>query len=138
MKYLMLLTMLFSFSAYAETSSDDFLLIDEAVQAPIMDLEGQYQVKEEAVKTEPVIVKELKEVKAIQEVIIQKVDEPTKPIQKIAVAERVKTYRELLEERNRLMVERKLEQIRLKQEVALANHLEQSMNQTLKAIETIK
>ena len=134
----MLLTMLFSFSAYAETSSDDFLLIDEAVQAPIMDLEGQYQVKEEAVKTEPVIVKELKEVKAIQEVIIQKVDEPTKPIQKIAVAERVKTYRELLEERNRLMVERKLEQIRLKQEVALANHLEQSMNQTLKAIETIK
>lgn len=135
----MLLTMLFSFSAYAETSSDDFLLIDEAVQAPIMDLEGQYQVKEEeAVKTEPLIVKELKEVKAIQEVIIQKVDEPTKPIQKIAVAERVKTYRELLEERNRLMVERKLEQIRLKQEVALANHLEQSMNQTLKAIETIK
>ena len=61
-----------------------------------------------------------------------------KPIQKIAVAERVKTYRELLEERTRLMVERKLEQIRLKQEVALANHLEQSMNQTLKAIETIK
>ena len=138
MKYLMLLTMLFSFSAYAESSSDDFLLFDEAVQAPIMDLEGQYQVKEEAVKTEPVIVKELKEVKAIQEVIIQKVDEPTKPIQKIAVAERVKTYRELLEERNRLMVERKLEQIRLKQEVALTNHLEQSMNQTLKAIETIK
>jgi hypothetical protein len=47
-------------------------------------------------------------------------------------------YRERLEERNKIMVERKMEQIRFQQEVALARKLEQSMNQTLKSIDNIK
>lgn len=142
----MLLTVLFSFSAFAETSSDDLLLADEAIQAPTIDIEGQYQVKEEEaaaeVKIEPVTVKEVKaavkEVKEVKEVKVAKVAAPKKQILKIAQTDKLKIYRERLEERNKIMIEKKLEQIRFQQELALARHLEQSMNQTLKAIDTVK
>jgi hypothetical protein len=43
--------------------------------------------------------------------------------------------REKLEIRNRIMVEKKMEQIRWQQELALAKKLEQSMNQTINAID---
>jgi hypothetical protein len=36
------------------------------------------------------------------------------------------------------MVEKKMEQIRFQQEMALARQLEQSMNQTIKAIDNVK
>ena len=124
MKRLMLLSTLISFNLRAETNSDDITLADEAIQAPSMDIEGQYQIKEE-VKAPPVVVKEV-------------VVAPKKIARKISQADRLKIYRERLEERNKIMVEKKMEQIRFQQELALARKLEQSMNQTLKAIDSVK
>ncbi|MDO9184032.1 MAG: hypothetical protein Q7U04_16585 [Bacteriovorax sp.] len=115
MKYLTLLSLLFAFNVKAETSSDDLTLADEAIQAPTMDLEGQYSVKEE-----------------------KKIAAPKKVIKKLTQSDRLKMIRERLEERNKIMVERKMEQIRFQQELALAHKLEQSMNQTLKAIDSVK
>jgi len=123
MKYLMLLTALFSSNLMAETVDNDLALADEAIQSPSMNIEGQYQVKE-VVAPEP----------AKEEVKVA----PKKAIKKISQSDRLKLYRERLEERNRIMVERKMEQIRYQQELALARQLEQSMNQTLKAIDHIK
>lgn len=123
MKYLMLLSTLFSFNLMAETNDNDLALADEAIQSPSMDIEGQYQVKEVVVKETP-----KEEVKIT----------PKKMVKKISQSERLKLYRERLEERNKIMVERKMEQIRYQQELALARQLEQSMNQTLKAIDHIK
>lgn len=125
MKYLMLLSVLLAFNVKAETNSDDLSLADEAIQAPTMDLEGQYQVKEEA-KVTPVAIKEVK------------IAAPKKVARKISQSDRMKMYRERLEERNKIMIERKMEQIRFQQELALARKLEQSMNQTLRAIDSVK
>jgi hypothetical protein len=126
MKYLMLLSVLLAFNVKAETNSEDLILADEAIQSPTLDIEGQYKVKEE-VKAEPVV--------AIKEV---KVAAPKKIAKKISQSDRLKMYRERLEERNKIMVERKMEQIRFQQELALARKLEQSMNQTLRAIDSVK
>lgn len=123
MKYLMLLSVLFAFNVKAETNSDDLTLADEAIQSPTMDIEGQYQVKEE-VKPEAV-----KEVKVVA---------PKKVVKKISQSDKMKMYRERLEERNKIMIEKKMEQIRFQQELALARKLEQSMNQALKAIDSVK
>ncbi|MDD4972879.1 MAG: hypothetical protein PHY93_00930 [Bacteriovorax sp.] len=125
MKYLMLLSLLLAFNVKAETNSDDLSLADEAIQAPTMDIEGQYQVKEE-VKAAPVAVKEIR------------IAAPRKIVKKLSQSDRMKIFRERLEERNKIMIERKMEQIRFQQELALARKLEQSMNQTLKAIDSVK
>jgi aconitase B len=125
MKYLMLLSVLLAFNVKAETNSDDLSLADEAIQAPTMDIEGQYKVKEE-VQVAPVAVKEVR------------VAAPRKVVKKLSQSDRMKIFRERLEERNKIMIERKMEQIRFQQELALARKLEQSMNQTLKAIDSVK
>ncbi len=124
MKYLMLLSVLVAFNVHAEPTADDLTLADEAIHTPAMNIEGQYQVKEEP-KAAPVAVKEVK------------VEEP-KPVKRLSQSDRLKLLRERLEERNRIMIEKKMEQIRYQQELALAKKLEQSMNQTIKAIDTIK
>ena len=130
MKYLMLLSVFLAFNARAEMSSDDLTLADEAIQAPQMDIEGQYKTREEVVKAAP--VEEKKEEKKEEKVA------PKKAVRKISQSDRLKMYRERLEERNRIMIERKMEQIRYQQELALARQLEQSMNKTLNAINSIK
>ena len=128
MKYLMLLSVLFiAFNANAvkaEMTADDLTLADEAIQSPTMDIEGQYKVKEEA-KAAAAVVKEEKAA-------------PKKAVRRLSQSDKMRLYRERLEERNRIMVERKMEQIRFQQELALAHKLEQSMNQTLKAIDSVK
>ena len=124
----MLLSLIFAFnlSVHAEVdSTDEVTLADEALHTPAMDIEGQYHVKEE-VKAPAVVVKE--EEKPI----------PAPKARKFSQADKLKMYREKLEERNRIMLEKKMEQIRYQQELALARKLEQSMNQTLKAIDNIK
>jgi hypothetical protein len=119
MKYLMLLSVLLTFNAKAETSSDDLTLADEAIQAPTINIEGQYKVEEpSAVSTTEAPVKVV-----------------PKKVKQLSQADRLKLYRERLEEKNKIMVEKKMEQIRFQQELALARKLEQSMNQTLKAID---
>lgn len=125
MKYLMLLSVLLAFNVKAEISSDDLTMADEAIQSPALDIEGQYKVQEAAP------VHEAAEVVAAPKLTPQKV-------KRLSQSDKLKIYRERLEEKNKIMVERKLEQIRFKQELALARQLEQSMNQTLKAIDSVK
>ncbi len=125
MKYLMLLSLLFAFNVQAETSSDDLTLADEAIQSPTLDIEGQYKVQEAAPAHEAAAVAAPVKIAPKKEV-------------RLSQSDRLKLYRERLEERNRIMVEKKMEQIRYQQELALARQLEQSMNQTLKAIDTVK
>lgn len=121
----MLLSLLWNFNVRADSSPDDLALADEAIQTPTLDIEGQYQVKEEPKS----IVNEVRE---------KKIELPKVTPKRLSQSERLKLYREKLEERNRIMVEKKMEQIRYQQEVALARKLEQSMNQTLKAIDSVK
>ena len=130
MKYLMLLSVLFAFNVKANeeiTISDDLTLADEAIQSPTMNIEGQYQVQApapQAVAPAPV-----------QKVVRRAAPAPRKPL---TSSERLKLLRERLEERNKIMVEKKMEQIRFQQEMALARQLEASMNNTLKAIDSVK
>ena len=115
---------MFAFNVKADTDltvSDELSLADEAIQAPTMNIEGQYQVEAPAPTPAP------------RRVVVKK---PAP--KKLTSSERLKLLRERLEERNRIMVEKKMEQIRFQQEMALARQLEQSMNQQLKAIDNIK
>jgi hypothetical protein len=121
MKVLILITSLFAFSAVADTEitlSDELSLADEAIESPQMNIEGQYQI-ETPVAPAP-----------------KQVTRRSAP-KKVSASERLKLYRERLELRNRIMVEKKMEQIRYQQELALARQLERSMNQTLKAIDNV-
>lgn len=127
MKYLMLLSVLFAFNVMANeeiTISDDLTMADEAIQSPTMNIEGQYQVQAPAPVAAPAPVRTVRRAPA-----------PKKPL---TSSERLKLLRERLEERNRIMVEKKMEQIRFQQEMALARQLEASMNNTLKAIDSVK
>ncbi len=127
MKYLMLLSVLFAFNVMANeeiTISDDLTLADEAIQAPAVNIEGQYQVEAPAPVAAPAPVR-----------VVKRAPAPKKPL---TSSERLKLLRERLEERNRIMVEKKMEQIRFQQEMALARQLEASMNNTLKAIDSVK
>ncbi|AUN97152.1 hypothetical protein C0V70_03315 [Bacteriovorax stolpii] len=126
MKYLMLLSLMFAFNVKADTDltiNDELTLADEAIQAPTMNIEGQYQVAEPTPAPAP----------APKRVVVRK---PAP--KKLTASDRLKLLRERLEERNRIMVEKKMEQIRFQQEMALARQLEQSMNQQLKALDNLK
>ncbi len=130
MKYLMLLSLLLAFNVKADTEitiSDDLSLADEAIQSPTMNIEGQYQIAAPA----PVTAQAPQRI----ERVVRRAPAPKKPL---SSSERLKALRERLEERNRIMVEKKMEQIRFQQEMALARQLEASMNNTLRAIDGIK
>jgi hypothetical protein len=121
MKVVILITSLFAFSAVADTEitlSDELSLADEAIESPQMNIEGQYQIET------PVAPAPKKAVRRAAP-------------KKVSASDRLKLYRERLELRNRIMVEKKMEQIRYQQELALARQLERSMNQTLKAIDNV-
>lgn len=123
MKYLLLLSLVIAFNGHAETElsiSDDLTLADEAIQSPTMNIEGQYKIE---APTPPAPVKRV---------------EVKKVAPKLSSSDRLKLLRQRLEERNRIMVEKKMEQIRFQQELALARQLEQSMNQTIRAIDGVK
>jgi hypothetical protein len=115
MKVLFLFTLLISFKLKAEDLPEDIMMVDEAIQTPTMNIEGSYRLKEE---------------KSGLALTSSK-----KPAKKMSPSEKLKSYRAWLEERNRMMLERKLEQIRYKQELVLTKQLEKSMNQTIKAME---
>lgn len=122
----MLLSLMFAFNVKADTDltiNDELTLADEAIQAPTMNIEGQYQVAEPTPAPAP----------APKRVLVRK---PAP--KKLTASDRLKLLRERLEERNRIMVEKKMEQIRFQQEMALARQLEQSMNQQLKALDNLK
>lgn len=127
MKYLMLLSVLFAFNVKADTEinvNDELTLADEAIQSPAINIEGKYKVEEPVAAPAPV-----------RQVQVQRVAPAPR---KVTASDRMRRLRERLEERNRIMVEKKMEQIRWQQEMALARQLEASMNQTIKAIDNVK
>lgn len=128
MKYLMLLSVLLAFNVKADTEinvNDELALADEAIQSPTINIEGKYKVEE------PVAAP----VQQVRRVAPQRVAPAPK---RLTSSDRLRLLRQRLEERNRIMVEKKMEQIRFQQEMALARQLEQSMNQTIKAIDNVK
>lgn len=54
-----------------------------------------------------------------------------------SASDRMKNYRAKLEKQTEIMMKKKMEQIRLKQELEMMKRLQQSMNQTLKAMDTV-
>lgn len=52
-------------------------------------------------------------------------------------ADRLKAMRRKLEQRNEIMVKRKIESMRIKREIEMAKKLQQSFNQQLKALDTL-
>lgn len=127
----MLLSVLFAFNVKADTEinvNDELTLADEAIQAPTIDIEGKYKIAEPTPAPAPVPA-------PVQQVEVRRVAPAPK---RLTSSDRLKLLRARLEERNRIMVEKKMEQIRFQQEMALARQLEQSMNQTIKAIDNVK
>lgn len=115
MKYLiLLLSGLVTFNTHAEVDTSDLATPDESIEAPALNLEGQVNKKPEVVA--PVVA-------------VKEVKKPLSP------SEVLKLRRQQLEVRNRIMVEKKMEQIRFQQELALAKKLEDSMNKTIQAID---
>ena len=55
----------------------------------------------------------------------------------LSPSEKLKAYRQKLEEKNLVLLEKKLEMIRHEQEMALLRNLERSMNKTLSAIKDL-
>jgi hypothetical protein len=129
MKYLMLLSVLFAFNVKADTEinvNDELALADEAIQSPTLNIEGKYKIEEPSETVAPAPVQQ-----------VRRVARPA-PKKQLTSSDRLRLLRQRLEERNRIMVEKKMEQIRFQQEMALARQLEASMNQTIKAIDNVK
>jgi hypothetical protein len=118
MKYTILILAILSMSGsvLADVETVDLAVAaDESIDAPTLNIEGQYKEKEVVLKEEPKKVVEVKP--------------------RLTQSELLRRRREQLEIRNQVMVQKKMEQIRLQQEILLAKKLEQSMNQTIKAID---
>ena len=130
MKYLMLLSLFLAFNVKADTEfdiNDELTLADEAIQSPTIDIEGKYKIAEPVAAPIPP-----PPVQVVRRVA------PAPAPKKLTASDRLKILRERLEVRNRIMVEKKMEQIRFQQELALAKQLEASMNQAIKAIDNVK
>ena len=64
-------------------------------------------------------------------------EEVEAPLKNLSATEKLKAYRTKLEAKNLILLEKKMEMIRLEQEMALLRTLEKSMNKTLSAIEAM-
>lgn len=123
MKYLILtLAGLMALNLHAEVDTSDLAGADETIESPSLNIEGQLKVKEE-------VIAPIEEKQEVKKVVVAPARKP------LSQSERMRLLREKLEERNKIMVEKKMEQIRWQQEVALAKKLEESMNKTIQAID---
>lgn len=124
MKKLFLALVFVSAGAMAQeaVTPDDLAFADEVLETPTLNINGKL--------TEEKVVEEKKvEAPAPKQVVVRK---PLTASQKMVL------YRAKLEERNRQMVQKKMEEIRLKQEIMLMKQLEAQMNKTLKAIDSVE
>lgn len=122
MKSLFVLGLLVSGALCAQEYSleEEMQMANEAINAPTLNIEGQYQIPTPAPAP----------------VVVQAAPAPVRA--PLSMSERMRLRRAKLEERNRIMMEKKMEQIRLQQEVALAKQIEAQMNNALQAIGEIK
>ncbi len=120
LKFILLALFLGSQSICAEYSPNDELsLADEVLESPTLNINGTI-ADEKPVQAKPV-----------EKIVLT----PKKPL---TSAQKMQLYRAKLEERNRMMVQKKIEEIRLRQEIALMRQLEAQMNNTLKTLEKIQ
>ncbi len=112
--------------AETTTTASDLSMADEVIDSPSLNIKGQLTEEEKIIPVEEAPVKVVKKVRPVQK---------RKPLTQ---SEKIQLYRARLEERNRIMVQRKIEEIRLKQEMALMRKIETQMNNTLRALDTVK
>lgn len=124
MKKLFLILALVSSATMAQeaVTPDDLAFADEVLESPTLNINGK--LTEEKAPEEKKI-----EAPAVKQVVVRK---PLTASQKMVL------YRAKLEERNRQMVQKKMEEIRLRQEIMLMKQLEAQMNKTLKAIDSVE
>jgi hypothetical protein len=89
------------------------------------------------IKPELAVPTELIGEKKVEEKVAEELEVELLPTKNLSTTEKLKVYRTKLEEKNLVLLEKKLEMIRLQQEMALLRNLENSMNQTLKNIEKL-
>ncbi len=124
MKKLFFALALLSINSMAQdtVTPDDLAFADEVLESPTLNINGKL-TEEKAVEIKKV------EAPVVKQVAVRK---PLTASQKMVL------YRAKLEERNRQMVQKKMEEIRLRQEIMLMKQLEAQMNKTLKAIESVE
>lgn len=127
MKALLLLSLLVSGAIHAQEniSDDDIALANEVINTPAMNIEGTYKVPE------PTVID-------IPPSLPTPVVAPAPAPKKLTMSDKLRLRRARLEERNRIMMEKKLEKIRFQQELMLAKQLESQLNKTFKAIDSIE
>lgn len=125
MKHLLILLCLSTSSLLAQESvtPDDLAFADEVLESPTLNINGKIAEEKPAAP-------KMEEVVAPKPVMVTR-----KPL---TASQKMVLYRAKLEERNRQMVQKKMEEIRLRQEIMLMKQLEAQMNKTLKAIESVE
>lgn len=129
MKYLVLIFSILSMSGLKaetiETLKDEST---EVLKCPPVVVE---------IKPDTAVQTELVGEKKIEEKVAESLEAELLPTKNLTATEKLKVYRTKLEERNLVLLEKKLEMIRLQQEMALLKNLENSMNKTLRALESL-
>lgn len=141
MKYLILIFSMLSISALkaevTPTVQDDLLKeSSEVLKCPPITASAP------SVSAQAIAVEIKPELAAQTELVGEKaaevlLEEELLPTKNLTATEKLKVYRTKLEEKNLVLLEKKLEMIRLQQEMALLRNLEKSMDQTLKNIEKL-
>lgn len=141
-KYLLLLGSLMAASSYAETTQvvqDDILKESAEVLkcAPTTSIPIPIPTPAPAavaIAQDAPIKPKLGTVTEASEETFEDIEAPMKDL---SPTEKLKAYRQKLEEKNLVLLEKKMEMIRLQQEMALLRNLEKSMNQTISALEKL-
>ena len=139
-KYLLLLGSLMAASSYAETTQvvqDDILKESAEVLkcAPTTSIPIPTPAPAAvAIAQDAPIKPKLGTVTEASEETFEDIEAPMKDL---SPTEKLKAYRQKLEEKNLVLLEKKMEMIRLQQEMALLRNLEKSMNQTISALEKL-
>lgn len=149
MKFLILICSMLSISTLkAETTQtvaqDDVLLKEsnEALKCPPVVTQNTpaKAVAIDAVEIKPALdeqtqlVPEERTGEKAEDKTVAALEEELLPTKNLTATEKLKIYRTKLEERNLVLLEKKLEMIRLQQEMALLKNLENSMNKTLERL----
>lgn len=114
MKTLILLSLVLSTRAYSQEAKCVLLETDSVAASTLTPLRPEFDAPS---------------LEAVQEI--------EEPLKNLSATEKLKAYRTKLEAKNLILLEKKMEMIRLEQEMALLRTLEKSMNKTLSAIEAM-
>ncbi|MBY0413650.1 MAG: hypothetical protein K2Q18_05775, partial [Bdellovibrionales bacterium] len=126
----------FAYAEIVQLAEDELVKESEAaLKCPGLELISTS--KQGALSPAPVIKPQVKAptVEVTTEVSVEDIERPFKGM---TPTEKLKAYRTRLEESNLVLLEKKMELMRLQQEMNLLKNLERSMNQTLSAIDILE